>query len=308
MAATVHEVQAASPQVAMPSHPMWLALGRFVIAAASSCIAETCSYPMDTIKTQMQLCTRTGAERRSILAHGREVVRCGGWRGLFVGLEPALVRQFIQTGCNYVVYDIVKSWLGATEDHLLWKKITAGIAAGVVGQLVSTPADVVKVRLQGDLRAGLTPRYRNAFHALNCIAREEGVRGLWRGLSASMQRSATLQPIGLVIYDQFKHTMQVHGIQDGVATQMFCASIASASGAVASTPFDVAKSRMMNTSSAASAYKTTYHCMMLTARQEGITALWKGTVGNYCRMVIWQATFYPVYEWACWAVLRKPGI
>lgn len=50
----------------------------------------------------MQLCTRTGAARRSVAAHGREVVRRSGWRGLFAGLEPALVRQFIQTGCNYL--------------------------------------------------------------------------------------------------------------------------------------------------------------------------------------------------------------
>eukprot|EP00667_Euglena_gracilis_P016600 EG_transcript_17387 len=293
---------------AAEDRPLWSAAGRFVIAATSSCIAETCSYPMDTIKTQMQLCTRTGAARRSVAAHGREVVRRSGWRGLFAGLEPALVRQFIQTGCNYLVYDVVKGWLGAAEDHALWKKLAAGVTAGVVGQLVSTPADVVKVRLQGDLRAGLTPRYRNAAHALGCIAREEGMRGLWRGLAASMQRSATLQPIGLVIYDQFKHTMQVHGLQDNVATQVACAAIASAAGAVASTPFDVAKSRMMNTSSATSLYRTTYHCLVVTARQEGVGALWKGTVGNYYRMLIWQGSFYPVYEWACWAILHKPGI
>lgn len=86
----------------------------------------------------------------------------------------------------------------------------------------------------------------------------------------------------------------------------------------------------MNTSSATSLYRTTYrpapwpekrlpvprsrpsrgpsHCLVVTARQEGVGALWKGTVGNYYRMLIWQGSFYPVYEWACWAILHKPGI
>jgi len=264
---------------------------------------------MDTIKTQMQLCTEVGARRRrGILAHGRGIVAADGVRGLFVGLQPALARQFIQTGCNYAVYDAVKRRLGATEDHRVWKKVAAGVTAGLVGQLVSTPADVVKVRMQGDLRAGVTPRYRSPPHALRCIAREEGARGLWRGLSASLQRSATLQPIGLVIYDQSKHLLRLRGVKEGPGVQILCAAVASLAGAVASTPFDVAKSRMMNTSKQESAYKTTFHCFALTVRQEGVWALWRGTVGNFYRMVIWQAAFYPLYESLCLAGLGRPGI
>lgn len=40
------------------------------------------------------------------------------------------------------VYDAVKRRLGATEDHRVWKKVAAGITAGLVGQLVPrAPAD-----------------------------------------------------------------------------------------------------------------------------------------------------------------------
>ena len=46
------------------------------------------------------------------------------------------------------------------------------------------------------------------------------MRGLWRGMAASMQRSAMLQPVGLVIYDQFKFIMRERGIKEGVGIQV----------------------------------------------------------------------------------------
>ena len=37
----------------------------------------------------------------------------------------------------------------------------------------------------------------------------------------------------------------------------------------------------------------TYHCIATIAREEGFRALWKGTLGNYYRMLVWQAWPHP---------------
>lgn len=50
---------------------------------------------------------------------------------------------------------------------------------------VAQPTDVVKVRFQAQARAEAGRRYQGTLDAYKTIAREEGVRGLWKGGSQS---------------------------------------------------------------------------------------------------------------------------
>lgn len=47
---------------------------------------------------------------------------------------------------------------------------------------VAQPTDVVKVRFQAQARAGGGRRYQSTVDAYKTIAREEGIRGLWKGV------------------------------------------------------------------------------------------------------------------------------
>ena len=47
---------------------------------------------------------------------------------------------------------------------------------------VAQPTDVVKVRFQAQARAGSGRRYQSTVDAYKTIAREEGFRGLWKGV------------------------------------------------------------------------------------------------------------------------------
>lgn len=72
----------------------------------------------------------------------------------------------------------------------------AGLAAGITEAVtVVTTMEVLKVRLQGqktsDTKAGEVPKYRNAAHAAYVIAREEGPRALFKGMSLTALRQAT---------------------------------------------------------------------------------------------------------------------
>lgn len=61
-------------------------------------------------------------------------------------------------------------------------RVLAGCTTGAVAVACAQPTDVVKVRFQAN---GATPesarRYSGTVDAYRTIAREEGVRGLWRG-------------------------------------------------------------------------------------------------------------------------------
>jgi len=60
-----------------------------------------------------------------------------------------------------------------------------------VGTMVNTPFDVVKSRIQGATRVpGVVPKYNWTYPALVTIAREEGVRALWKGFVPKVLRLA----------------------------------------------------------------------------------------------------------------------
>jgi len=57
--------------------------------------------------------------------------------------------------------------------------------------MVNTPFDVVKSRIQGATRVpGVVPKYNWTYPALVTIAREEGVRALWKGFVPKVLRLA----------------------------------------------------------------------------------------------------------------------
>lgn len=86
--------------------------------------------------------------------------------------------------------------------------------------------------------------------------------------------------------------------------------MASLGSAVASTPLDVIRTRLMNqkrvlvtsmngggvTTPAAKLYEGTIHCGMQTVRTEGVMALYKGFIPAWLRMGPWNIIFFITYE------------
>lgn len=59
---------------------------------------------------------------------------------------------------------------------------------------VAQPTDVVKVRFQAQVRTGSGRRYQGTMDAYKTIAREEGIRGLWKGQCWGQAGHAGLGP------------------------------------------------------------------------------------------------------------------
>lgn len=74
-------------------------------------------------------------------------------------------------------------WTGTDPSQSgLGLKIGAGLLSGAIAITVGNPADLVKVRMQGDKPAqGQLPRYSSAFAAYPDIVKNEGVTALWTG-------------------------------------------------------------------------------------------------------------------------------
>jgi len=226
------------------------------------------------------------------LAVGAQILRSEGAAGLFSGVSATMLRQTLYSTTRMGLYDILKTkW---TQDNggvlPLHHKIAAGLIAGGIGAAVGNPADVAMVRMQADGRLPLAERrnYRSVGDAIGRMARDEGVRSLWRGSSLTVNRAMIVTASQLATYDQAKEAILARRGPgaDGLATHVAASFTAGLVAAAASNPVDVVKTRMMNMKVAPGApapYAGAVDCALKTVRSEGPMALYKGFIPTVMR-------------------------
>lgn len=74
------------------------------------------------------------------------------------------------------------SLLSLFSDVGISSRLLAGCTTGAMAVAFAQPTDVVKVRFQAQARSlGHARRYCGTIDAYKTIAKEEGIRGLWKG-------------------------------------------------------------------------------------------------------------------------------
>lgn len=139
-------------------------------------------------------------------------------RGAYVGLSASILRQMTYSLARFSTYDMFKSEMArkAGGDPNKVGAVKMGLAAslaGGIGGVVGNPADIVLVRMIGDVNHAPEHRknYRNwcvaglqepevlaeltssgSFDGLLRMIREEGVQSLFRGLGPNVARAVLM--------------------------------------------------------------------------------------------------------------------
>jgi hypothetical protein len=114
-----------------------------------------------------------------------------GWRGLYKGVFPTVVRAACLTGAQLGSYDIIKN--NGLVSRLGWdpQSVSTHLAAAWIASLVTTtaanPADVVKTRVMNCSSRRQQQQRQWRWH-LQDIYREAGVFGFMKGWTASYLR------------------------------------------------------------------------------------------------------------------------
>jgi solute carrier family 25 uncoupling protein 8/9 len=220
------------------------------------CALLAVTMPVDVVKTRLQMDGSGGAVKQysgSMDCAGK-LVKSEGPGALFKGLPPALVRQSTYGSLRYGLYGPIKNSMGikAGEPVPLWKKIIAGGGAGAIASAVANPTDLIKVRLQTDGMAKdaegnlLPKRYTGMINCFTTTVKEEGVLALWTGVGPTVGRATALAAAELATYDEVKQRLLATGwFQPGLLLTVTTAFASGYVSTVASSPFDVVKSRVM---------------------------------------------------------------
>ena len=138
--------------------------------------------------------------------------RSEGWQALFKGLGPNLTGTVPAKCINFYAYGngkrIISQRLNSGYEAA-WVHLCAAANAGIITSTVTNPVWLVKTRLQLDRnRAEYTGtlsnrQYKNSWDCFKQTVRSEGIKGLYRGLSASYL-GATETTMQWVLYEQMK--------------------------------------------------------------------------------------------------------
>lgn len=155
------------------------------------------------------------------------------------------------------------------------------------------PIDVIKTRLQLD-RSG---NYKGIFHCGTTVAKTEGVRALWKGLTpfaTHLTLKYTLRMgTNALLQSAFKDSETGHLSHKGRFLSGFGAGVLEA--LVIVTPFEVVKIRLQQQrglSPELLKYKGPIHCARMIIREEGILGLWAGASPTVMRNGTNQAAMF----------------
>lgn len=147
--------------------------------------------------------------------------------------------------------------------------VAVGGAAGGTALLCCHPFQFLHTRLAADVGRGETRQFSSLRNCLGTILRSDGVRGVYRGLFASMQGTIVYRGFYFGAYDAVRSVMprqQQLGLQ--MLSNFFAAQCVTLGAGVVSYPF----------------YTVTRHLMMQSGRSDpmynGITDTWRKIVRN----------------------------
>lgn len=147
----------------------------------------------------------------------RDIYREESLRALFKGLGPTLVGVVPARSINFFTYGngkrlIADKFNEGRENS--WVHLTAAAIAGIVTGTATNPIWVVKTRLQ--LVQGDKKVLGGSLNCIKKIMREEGIRGFYKGLSASYL-GVTEGTIQWVLYERLKKLSAAVDGQSGVS-------------------------------------------------------------------------------------------
>ena len=147
------------------------------------------------------------------------IVRNLGVLGLYKGVGACLLRDVPFSAVYFPTYaHLKKDLFGESPQKKLGvlQLLTAGAIAGIPAAYLTTPADVIKTRLQVEARRG-EATYNGLVDCARKIYRDEGWRTFFRGGPARVLRSSPQFGFTLAAYEVLSTMLPMPGSEDAEA-------------------------------------------------------------------------------------------
>ncbi|XP_075046393.1 solute carrier family 25 member 33 [Mixophyes fleayi] len=250
----------------------------------------------------------------SVLQVLKSILEKEGPKSLFRGLGPNLVGVAPSRAVYFASYSKAKEQFNSifVPNSNIVHMCSAGCAAFVTNTMMN-PIWMVKTRMQLQRRVSGS-KQMNALQCARNVYQTEGMRGFYRGLTASYAGiSETI--ICFVIYEGLKkHLEELHlSAANGNAGEkssanflglMFAAAFAKGCASCIAYPHEVIRTRLREEGSK---YKTFCQTARLVAREEGYAAFYRGLLAQLFRQIPNTAIVLSTYELIVYLLRDKPN-
>ncbi|KAK9505150.1 hypothetical protein O3M35_009267 [Rhynocoris fuscipes] len=169
--------------------------------------------------------------------------------------------------------------------HVKYEHLVAGITGGVASTLILHPLDLIKIRFAVNDGRSPAPQYNGLKNAITTIFRQEGVRGLYKGVTPNVWGSGSAWGFYFLFYNSIKTWVQGGNSKTplGPSMHMLLAAQAGILTLIMTNPVWVVKTRLCLQYSDAKlktgrCYAGMIDALMTIYKLEGVRGLYRGFI------------------------------
>ncbi|GAB5369482.1 hypothetical protein AAMO2058_001408200 [Amorphochlora amoebiformis] len=286
---------------------------RWLSGALAGAVEAVVTMPFELTKTTQQLGTTrvtskstpyasTSSSRLGVWGTMRYVVRHHGLAGLYYGLNITLVQTAGKVGIRFTAFEMYRDFLSSIG--IPASTFSAGcLAGGTEAAIWITPCERLKVLRQAQIGVR-DPIHTDWVSSIRTILRQQGLRGLYRGLWATVLRNGLSIGVRMALYSHIREILRnVHGKQRASFDPLIAGASVGAITTILNNPLDVIKSRIQADAQGGRSktlrYTSTWGCVKMMVRGEGVSSLLiRGLPARLMKISLGQAVIFSTYEYA----------
>jgi hypothetical protein len=147
--------------------------------------------------------------RQNLRQASRSLYQANGLSGFFRGFNSNLAYGVLSSSLWWWTYTVSRRWCSkyfdVTSHHFLMDSL-CGLSAGVVSTTLIHPLDTVRARIMAGVYEHNKVKIPSLMRGMLDIAKSEGHKALWRGLSPSVAATALSSMVFAFTYEFIKRT------------------------------------------------------------------------------------------------------
>lgn len=281
----------------------------------SGIVTKTSTAPLERVKILLQLQGMALKQRQPAASTAPPALKYRGiWHTLMTTLQEEGLRGWFKgNGANVVrvipVYalkfafndtfkDLFRGRNSPGQKLTFTQLMASGTLAGLFQQVCTYPLETIRTRLT---MGSLSPhQYAGITDCLTKTVRDEGVRGLYKGLGPTILTGSPYVGLQMTFYEELNRVSPKRDSE--LANQASKLINGALAGIVAQTltyPGDTVRRRMQTDGMRGETkmYANAWDCFSRVLKQEGVKTLFAGLYANVVRGIPGAGIQFAVYDW-----------